>query len=112
MVLGSYYLTMVKPGDKGEGKIFRDEDEALMAYQPGDRHPAGARSRSAAPWSSTARKSSAIVDTTVGRHHLQPAPSLRIWAMWTVPIPRTMFDYEIDFQVDQEEAGRHHRAAA
>ena len=32
MILGSYYLTMVNEGDKGEGKVFRDEDEAIMAY--------------------------------------------------------------------------------
>ncbi len=35
MVLGSYYLTMVNDGDKGEGKVFRDENEAIMAYQAG-----------------------------------------------------------------------------
>ena len=33
MVLGSYYLTMEKEGEPGEGKVFRDIDEALMAYQ-------------------------------------------------------------------------------
>lgn len=33
MVLGSYYLTIEKPGEPGEGKIFRDENEAMMAYQ-------------------------------------------------------------------------------
>ncbi len=32
MVLGSYYLTMVKPDEKGDGKVFRDENEAMMAY--------------------------------------------------------------------------------
>ncbi len=32
MVLGSYYLTMDKPGEPGEGKVFRDVNEALMAY--------------------------------------------------------------------------------
>lgn len=32
MVLGSYYLTMERPGAFGEGKIFKDEDEAIMAY--------------------------------------------------------------------------------
>lgn len=32
MVLGSYYLTMTNENDKGEGKIFRDENEAVMAY--------------------------------------------------------------------------------
>ncbi|MGI6743559.1 MAG: DNA-directed RNA polymerase subunit beta' [Eubacteriales bacterium] len=32
MVLGSYYLTISRPGEVGEGKIFRDFDEARMAY--------------------------------------------------------------------------------
>ena len=32
MVLGSYYLTLDKDGEKGEGKVFRDMDEAFMAY--------------------------------------------------------------------------------
>ena len=33
MVLGSYYLTLSKAGEPGEGKVFRDFNEALMAYQ-------------------------------------------------------------------------------
>ncbi|MDE7464022.1 MAG: DNA-directed RNA polymerase subunit beta', partial [Clostridiales bacterium] len=32
MVMGSYYLTMDKPGSKGEGMVFCDPDEAKMAY--------------------------------------------------------------------------------
>ena len=32
MVLGSYYLTLLKEGEKGEGKCFKDENEAIMAY--------------------------------------------------------------------------------
>ena len=35
MVLGSYYLTIDKPGAKGEGKSFISEEEAIMAYQMG-----------------------------------------------------------------------------
>ena len=35
MILGSYYLTLVNPDDKGHGKIFRDEAEAMMAYSEG-----------------------------------------------------------------------------
>ena len=35
MVLGSYYLTIEKDGEKGEGKIFRDFDEVIMAYNEG-----------------------------------------------------------------------------
>ena len=33
MVLGAYYLTIEKPGAKGEGRMFMDFDEAMMAYQ-------------------------------------------------------------------------------
>ena len=32
MVLGSYYLTLVKSDEKGANKVFRDKDEAVMAY--------------------------------------------------------------------------------
>ncbi len=32
MVMGSYYLTIVKEGAKGEGRFFRDPDEAKKAY--------------------------------------------------------------------------------
>ncbi|WP_018087040.1 DNA-directed RNA polymerase subunit beta' [Desulfurispora thermophila] len=35
MVLGCYYLTMERPGDKGEGKVFVDANEAVMAYEEG-----------------------------------------------------------------------------
>ncbi|MCL1881560.1 MAG: DNA-directed RNA polymerase subunit beta' [Oscillospiraceae bacterium] len=35
MILGSYYLTLDKEGEKGEGKLFRDFSEALMAFQCG-----------------------------------------------------------------------------
>ncbi|OAT80652.1 DNA-directed RNA polymerase subunit beta' [Desulfotomaculum copahuensis] len=35
MVLGSYYLTMEKPGAPGEGKVFKDKEEAIMAYYNG-----------------------------------------------------------------------------
>ena len=36
MVLGSYYLTIVRPNAIGEGKSFISFDEAFMAYQCGD----------------------------------------------------------------------------
>lgn len=35
MILGSYYLTLDKDGERGEGKVFRDVDEVMMAYQTG-----------------------------------------------------------------------------
>jgi len=33
MILGSYYLTMTLDGELGEGKYFKDPDEAIMALQ-------------------------------------------------------------------------------
>ena len=35
MVLGTYYLTIDRAGEKGEGSVFRDFDEAVMAYENG-----------------------------------------------------------------------------
>ena len=35
MVLGIYYLTLDKPGDKGEGMFFKNMNEALLAYENG-----------------------------------------------------------------------------
>ena len=33
MVLGNYYITMEKAGEDGEGRVFKDSNEALMAYE-------------------------------------------------------------------------------
>ena len=38
MVLGNYYLTMERRGAIGEGKIFKDFNEAIIAYQNGYVH--------------------------------------------------------------------------
>ncbi|MDW7674211.1 MAG: DNA-directed RNA polymerase subunit beta', partial [Bacillota bacterium] len=35
MILGSYYLTLEKPGAVGEGKAFKDFEEAFLAYESG-----------------------------------------------------------------------------
>ncbi len=35
MVLGSYYLTLVKSEEPGANKVFRDKNEAIMAYEDG-----------------------------------------------------------------------------
>ena len=36
MVMGAYYLTIVRDGEKGEGAVFASPDEAIMAYQTGN----------------------------------------------------------------------------
>ncbi len=33
MILGNYYITMEKPGREGEGRIFKNSNEAIMAYE-------------------------------------------------------------------------------
>jgi len=66
MVIGCYYLTMIKPGSKGEGKIFHSEDEAVMAYQTGVISlQARVKIRLEREWKG--EKRTKLVDTTVGR---------------------------------------------
>ncbi|MGN0784867.1 MAG: DNA-directed RNA polymerase subunit beta' [Candidatus Aphodomorpha sp.] len=66
MVIGCYYLTMERPGAKGEGKIFSSEDEAIMAYQTGDvALQAKVRVRIARQWQGETHRK--VIDTTVGR---------------------------------------------
>ncbi len=36
MVIGSYYLTILKEGAKGEGSVFAEPDEAVRAYETGN----------------------------------------------------------------------------
>ena len=66
MVIGCYYLTMERPGAKGEGKIFSSEDEAIMAYQTGDvALQAKVKVRIAREWQGETHRK--VIDTTVGR---------------------------------------------
>ena len=58
MVLGSYYLTMDRPGAFGEGKIFKDYDEAVLAYDSKVVHLQAAIK---------VRRDGKLLETTVGR---------------------------------------------
>ena len=66
MVLGSYYLTMDKPGEPGEGKVFRDINEALMAYNEHD-VSLHANIKVKITKDIGDKKVSKIIDATVGR---------------------------------------------
>jgi len=66
MVLGSYYLTMLKQGEVGEGKVFRDVNEALMAYNEHD-VSLHAAVRVKVTKDIGGRKVSKIIECTVGR---------------------------------------------
>lgn len=71
MVLGSYYLTLLKHGEPGEGKVFRDFNEAMMAYAVGELGlHAPIRVRRTKTLEDGTEKS-AVVEATLGRAHLQ-----------------------------------------
>ena len=100
MILGSYYLTMVNKGDMGEGKIFRDEDEAIMAYA--DKVitlQAPIKVRRTREVNGEIR--SKLVDTTVGRIIFnQPIPQDLGYVDRNDP--ETMFNFEVEFQVTKK----------
>ncbi len=58
MVLGCYYLTMERPGALGEGKFFKDVNEAILAYQSKATHLQALIK---------VRKDGQMIETTVGR---------------------------------------------
>ena len=66
MILGSYYLTMQKAGEPGEGKVFRDVDEAMMAYNEHD-ITLHSRVRVRVTRETAGKKASRIIDCTVGQ---------------------------------------------
>lgn len=70
MVLGNYYLTLERPNAVGEGMLFKDSDEALLAYQNGYIHlhsRIGILSKSFKKSSFTDEQNQKILITTVGK---------------------------------------------
>ncbi len=104
MVLGSYYLTIIMPNEPGEGKVFRDSDEALMAYAEGAvglHAQVKLRVYGKVKGETVVR----IIDTTVGR------------IIFNMPIPQDLgyidrsvqgheLDLEIGFLVGKKELGK------
>ncbi len=100
MILGSYYLTTVYENDMGAGKVFRDENEALMAYADGDvtlHAPIKVRRTLTVNGVPT----TGMVDATVGR------------IIFNTPIPQDLgyidrndpehaLDYEVSFRVTKK----------
>ena len=104
MILGSYYLTLDKDGEKGEGKVFRDVDEAMMAYQTGylTLH---SKIKVRMTKEINGVEESGLVDTTVGK------------IIFNNPIPQDLgfvdrsleenkFKLEIDFLVGKKQLGK------
>ena len=70
MVLGNYYLTLERPGAVGEGMIFKDADEARIAYQNGYIHlhtRVGIAAKSFNNPTFTEEQNKKILITTIGK---------------------------------------------
>ncbi|MCI2161265.1 MAG: DNA-directed RNA polymerase subunit beta' [Oscillospiraceae bacterium] len=103
MVLGSYWLTLDRDGEKGEGKIFKDIDEAIMAYDNKviDLHAQIKVRRSVVYHEETI---TGLMDTTVGK------------IIFNRPIPQDLgfidrtkrenaLKFEVDFLVGKKQLG-------
>ena len=103
MVLGSYYLTMDKAGEPGEGKVFRDFDEAMMAYSTGELG-LHARIKVRVEREVNGEKKSKIIDATLGRLIFnQQIPQSLGFVDRTDP--EKMFDLEVMFVTRKKELG-------
>ncbi len=104
MILGSYYLTLDKDGEKGEGKVFRNVEEAYMAYETGviSLH---AKIKVRRFITKNGVEKHAIVDTTVGKIIFnRPIPQDLGFVDRTDPANE--FKYEIDFLVGKKQLGQ------
>ena len=104
MILGAYYLTVQIDGEKGEGMYFKDEDEAMMAYQNGDvgLHCKVKVRRFKTDENGNVR--SKTIETTVGRLiYNQGIPQDLGFVDRTDP--EKEFDLEIDFPVIKKNLG-------
>ena len=104
MILGSYYLTLEKDGELGEGKVFRDVDEAIMAY---DNHLVSlhAKIRVRRTLEIDGEMKSKIVNTTVGRIIFnRPIPQDLGYVDRTNP--DTQFDFEVSFLAGKKQLGK------
>ncbi len=101
MVLGSYYLTLLKEGEVGEGKIFSNFNEALMAYHEGvvSLHAA---IKVRVVKEINGKKESRIINATVGRIIFnQPIPQDLGFVDRTDPEHK--FDLEVSFLVGKKQ---------
>jgi DNA-directed RNA polymerase, beta'' subunit, predominant form len=104
MVLGAFYLTLEKEGEPGEGKIFRDFDEAMMAYANGVLGLHAAIKVRRVKTQEDGTTITRLVDTTLGR------------LIFNQPIPQDLhfverneqnvLDLEINFVVTKDELGQ------
>jgi len=104
MVLGSYYLTIEREGEPGEGKVFSSFDEAVMAYDDGylGLH---AKIRVRVTKVIDGEKKSKIIDATVGKLIFNEAIPQDLGFVDRSD-PDKLFDLEITQIVTKKELGR------
>ena len=104
MILGSYYLTMEKHGEPGEGGVYRDINEAMMAYANGalGLH---AKIRVRVTKEINGEMRTAVIDATLGRLIFnQPIP--QDLGFVDRSIPGNEFKLEIDQVVKKKQLGQ------
>ena len=102
MVLGAYYLTMEKDGEKGEGKIFRDMAEAEMAYA---NHDITLLSKIKVRMTSKDGKRSKLIDCSLGKLIFNSIIPQDLGYVDRSD-PEHELDLEINFHVKKKELGK------
>ncbi|MBQ7688813.1 MAG: DNA-directed RNA polymerase subunit beta' [Clostridia bacterium] len=106
MVLGSYYLTTVKDYEPGSGHVYRDEDEAVMAYEDGSLG-LHAPIRIRRTVEVDGETYSAMIDTTLGKLIFnRPVPQDLGFVTRDPADPASMVAMEVDFLVDKKNLGK------
>ncbi len=104
MVMGMYYLTIIQPGAKGEGSVFADENEAVMAYQLG--HVAlQAKVKVRRTGEFNGKRISKTIDTTVGRIILNQSIPQDLGYVDRTDEEHCL-DLEIEFTVDKKQLSK------
>jgi DNA-directed RNA polymerase subunit beta' len=99
MILGSFYLTIERAGEKGEGKVFGNSDEIIMAYNEGvvGLH---ARVKMRVYKEINGEMVSRLIDVTPGRVIFNEAIPQNL-GFKDRSDPEQFFELEIDVQVDK-----------
>ncbi|MCL1995122.1 MAG: DNA-directed RNA polymerase subunit beta' [Defluviitaleaceae bacterium] len=104
MVLGIYYLTLAKDDEPGEGSVFKDEYEAILAYSNGD-ITLHSKVKVRRTMEIDGEMHSSLIDITVGRIIFNEAIPQDIGFV-NRAIPENLFKYEIDFLTDKKSLGK------
>ncbi|MDT8715808.1 DNA-directed RNA polymerase subunit beta' [Clostridium sp. 19966] len=104
MVLGSYYLTLDKDGEKGEGSRFASADEAIMAYETKS-ISIHAKVQVQITRSIDGNDVTGIVNTTVGKLIFNESIPQDLGFV-DRSLPENTLTLEVDFLVDKKNLGK------